>query len=157
MLLSKTSFTKDGSYLDPMNDIFSLYGNVSKDNSLSIFFRITYKKEPTFRQEFFGKFKKFFSRSRGAKKEEAPAEEKKITESDPIKDLKPELYMSIAYTIHSSDQFIKDNLEENVISVFSPFLKEGGVKKKLEETLTPMMYTHAINFFHIPTKINYVK
>ncbi len=45
VMKTKEEFTKDGSYLDPMTDIFAVFQNVDRNSTLKIAFEYTFKLE----------------------------------------------------------------------------------------------------------------
>ncbi len=63
--------------------------------------------------------------------------------------------LSIAYSINSEDKFAINNMESNIKSAFAPF--GGKFKVKSSPKFLPMTFGQAVNFFHIPTKINFAK
>jgi hypothetical protein len=65
--------------------------------------------------------------------------------------------MSIRYSISTKDSYVKENLTTILNSVFAPFLSEGSFVKKERAEWMPVSYSQAINVFHLPTKINFIK
>ena len=78
ILKTKEEFTRDGSYLDPMNEIFAVFQNVDKDSVLKICFEYTFKIEEDDLTKFLNGAKKVISymRNSGKKEEEKPEEKK---------------------------------------------------------------------------------
>ena len=79
VLKTKEEFTKDGSYLDPMTDIFAVFQNVDRDSQLKIAFEYTFKLEEDDLTKFFSFIGKIFSYlwRGGQKKKEETGEESK--------------------------------------------------------------------------------
>ena len=89
VIKTKDEFMKDGSYLDPMTDIFAVFQNVDKNSTLRIQFDYTFKLEEDDLTKFLWKVKKWVNYLWGAKKEEkADAKEEK-------KEPEKNLFMSI--------------------------------------------------------------
>ena len=152
VLKTKDEFTKDWSYLDPMNDIFAVFQNVDKDSNLRIEFDYTFKLEEDDFTKFMWKMKKgmkIFLGTYGKKQEtkdtDAPKEEPK------------DLLMSVRYSIKTKDPYTKEGLSKLLSSVFAPFLSSWSFEKKEIREWMPVSFSQAINMFHLPTKANFVK
>jgi hypothetical protein len=65
--------------------------------------------------------------------------------------------MSIRYSIKTDDAYTKENVKTLLDSVFAPFLTSGNFEKKEKAERMPVTFSQAINVFHLPTKINFVK
>ena len=65
--------------------------------------------------------------------------------------------MSIWYSIQTKDVYIKENISSLLNSVFAPFLANGSFVKKEKAEWMPVSFSQAINVFHLPTKINFIK
>ena len=84
LLATDKDFTKDGNYLDPMKDIFSVYENVDQMNNITIEFKYGFKKKEDPWKKYIDMLKKMVSVF--AKKEEKKEGEKKeAPEDDAIK------------------------------------------------------------------------
>lgn|GEM_PF-627614 len=59
VLATDKDFTKDGNYLDPMKDIFSVYENVDQLNNITLQFTYTFKKKDDPRKKYVDMIKKF--------------------------------------------------------------------------------------------------
>ena len=152
VLKTKEEFTKDGSYLDPMTDIFAVFQNVDKNSTLRIEFDYTFKLEEDDFTKFIWKIKKWMNYIwwGGAKKEEKKeGEEKKEEPKD--------LLMSIWYSIETADPYAKEWLTTLLNSVFAPFLSSWSFEKKEKKEWIPVSFSQAINVFHLPTKVNFIK
>lgn len=150
-LKTKEEFTKDGSYLDPMTDIFAVFQNVDRDSLLKIAFEYTFKFEEdelTKLFSFIGKIFSYIWRGGEKKKEEQTDQEPKIVQ---------DLFMSIRYSLQTKDPYMKDSLNTLLNSVFAPFLSSGNFVKKEKAEWLPVSFSQAINVFHLPTKINFIK
>jgi len=149
---TKDDFSKDGSYLDPMSDIFAVFQNVDKDSKLKVSFEYTFKLEEDDLTKFFNTLKKIFNYLwRGKEKKEEK------NEWGEEKEEKKDIFMSIRYSISTKDSYVKENLTTILNSVFAPFLSEGSFVKKERAEWMPVSYSQAINVFHLPTKINFIK
>lgn len=147
-LLTKDEFTRGGTYMDPMNGIFSLYNLVDANSKLDIYFNYTFKLPKT----FFEYVSKFIKRVWEPKKKDADGsgEEKKPEE-------KPEIFGSFSYKITTKDPYTQDTIKKNLIAAFAPFISNGSIKIKTSEKFQGMTHSQAVNFFHIPTMENFNK
>ncbi|HKL44545.1 MAG TPA: DUF87 domain-containing protein [Candidatus Absconditabacterales bacterium] len=140
---NKDFFTKDGSYMDPMRELLSLFNSVSSNDRLSIEFEYTFKLSKGL-GEYIGNLIKL---ARGSKKDKEEETEKK--------EEKKEIMLSIGYSLESKDNFAISNMNQNIKSAISSF--GGKFKIKSKAKFHPMTFGQAVNFFHIPTKTNFVK
>ena len=149
---NKEFFNKDGSYLDPMNDLLALFQNVDKKSRLDIFFDYTFKIEESAFQQAFGLFVKFVKWAWASEKkaEETGADKAKVEK-------KKEIYFSLSYAISTEDSYMKEGTEKNLTSVFAPFISSGKFKLKNKAVWHHCYFSDVINFFHIPTQVNFVK
>ena len=149
LLKTKEEFTRDGSYLDPMNEIFAVFQNVDKDSVLKICFEYTFKIEEDDLTKFLNGAKKVISYMRNSgKKEEEKPEEKKVEVN---------LFMNMRWQIQGNDPYVKESVGTTLGSVFAPFLAKGSWEKKEKAVWTPVSFSQVINLFHLPTKNNFVK
>ena len=149
VLKSKEEFSKDGSYLDPMTDIFAVFQNVDRNSMLKIAFEYTFKLEDSDLTKLFSFIEKVFSYLWwGSQKKD---------ESGETKETPKDLFMSIWYSIQTQDAYMKENLNALLNSVFAPFLSSGSFVKKEKTEWIPASFSQVINFFHLPTKINFIK
>lgn len=146
---TKEEFTKDGSYMDPMNDMFSLFTSIGKESSLTLNFEYTFKKEKT----TWDKIKKIIVMIRGKNKKKDEDEDK--DKKDDKK--KAEIFASIWYNLNSHDQYLEESVKNNITSIFSPFASDGSAKLKDKPVDKGMAFNQVSNFFHLPTKANFVK
>lgn len=82
-LLTKEEFTRGGTYMDPINGIFSLYNLVDQNSRLDLYFTYTFKLEKNFLQYMNAVFKRI--REPKKKNPDGTPAEKPIEE-------KPEIY-----------------------------------------------------------------
>lgn len=144
---SKENFVRDGSYMDPMNNIISIYNNISQNTELEIYITCKYKRV----KHFWEKVWDFVKRARnGSKKKEWEVVEKKV-------EVEPELFFSIGYKILSQDKYEIDSIKSAIKSAFAPFSEDGSMKIKDKEVYMPATHSQFINFFHVPTKTNFSK
>jgi len=147
-LLTKEEFTRGGTYMDPMNGIFSLYNMVDQNSRLDLYFTYTFK----LKKHFLQYINNVLKRIREPKKKNPDG-----TPIEKPKEEKPEIYGSFSYKITSKDHYAKENLKKNIIAVFAPFISNGKIKVKTSEKFHGMMHAQAVNFFHIPTMENFNK
>ncbi|MDR0370060.1 MAG: type IV secretion system DNA-binding domain-containing protein [Candidatus Peribacteria bacterium] len=150
----KEAFSKDGSYLDPMNDLLALFQNIDRKSRLDIFFDYTFKlPDPSAFQQamaLFVQFIKWAWASSDKKKEEHPEDADK-------KEKKKQIYFALSYAINTEDAFMRESIDRNLASVFAPFISDGKFSLKNKAVWTHCAFSEVINFFHIPTQINFVK
>jgi hypothetical protein len=144
-LNNKTFFTKDGSYMDPMRDILSLFNNASATEKLLIEFTYKFKVRKNIGEYLINLIKL----ARGNKK-------KNDEQTDDLveKEKENQLMMSISYNIESKDDFSIKNIDRNIKSALKQF--GGKAKIRTYPKFHPMTFDQAVNFFHIPTKENFV-
>ena len=149
----KDSFHKEGKYLDPMNDILSLFQNIDRKSRLDLFFDYTFKAGGPFKQamEALGKAVK---RARTVSDKKESSEED--TNSKPTKKTK-QIYFAISYAINTNDPYHKETIEKNLVSVFAPFVSNGKIKVRRTQKRNHFAFSEVINTFHIPTKDNFIK
>ena len=147
-LFTKDEFTRWGTYMDPMNGIFSLYNLVDQNSQLDIYFNYTFKLEKGFIQFLGDVFKRI--REPRKKNPDGTVAEKPV-------EIKPEIFWSFSYRITTKDVYIRESLKKNIIAVFSPFISNGKIKVKTSEKFHGMTHAQAQNFFHVPTMENFNK
>lgn len=137
----KEFFKKDGTYMDPMNNLFPLFINISEKDSLSINFTYTFKKETTLKDHII----KTAKRIRWTNENEEKEKEK----------IPWDCFLSISYCIKSNDIYSIENTEKNIKNALSVFGGKSKIKNK--SSYIELTFDQAVNFFHIPTKTNYIK
>ena len=138
-LNDKTFFTKDGSYMDPMRDILALFGNIASTDNLTIEFQYKFKEV----KNFFWYIKDFAKLVWWNNKNSEENGNQK------------ELFLSIAYALDSKDSFSHKNIDTNIKAALTQF--GAKIKIKTAPKFHGMKFDQAINFFHVPTKENFVK
>lgn len=142
---SKENFVRDGSYMDPFNNIVDIYNNISANSDLEIHFTCKYKKD----KKFWEKVWDFVKRARRWNK---------IDETKPeVVEKVPEVFSSIGFKITSKDKYEIETIKNNLKSAFAPFSEDWSIKIKEKETIMPLTHSQIINFFHMPTKVNFAK
>ena len=149
VLKLKDDFSKDGSYMDPMNEIFATFQGLDKDSVLKIVFEYTFKIEEDDLTIFLNKLGKMITYlwNGWAKKVEEKSEEKPVID----------LYMNMRWNLTTSDPYVKESITSVLGSVFAPFLAKGSFEKKPKPQWLPVRFAQVINLFHLPTKVNFVK
>lgn len=146
-ILSKEDFVRDGTYMDPMTTVLSLYNTIDADSNLDIIFTYTFKKNKTFFTILKGIIKRF--RKSKPKDGEEPKEEKK--------EIKPDLFMTIGYHVTSKDKYLVETTKANIKSAFATFFEKWAIKIIRKPKVNPMSYDQSVNFFHLPTLANFTK
>lgn len=152
---SKESFTKDGTYMDPFTDILAIYADIPKPTTLDIFVTIRFERDfNIFR--FLRKYgKKSYSYvSKGRDDED---DQYNTAGSQEDKKLEPNLLVSLGFAVNDADNSSKKQITASVKNAFAPFSDDGKIKFTNSPKLIPLAYSQAVNFFHIPTKVNYSK
>lgn len=147
-ILNKDEFTRWGTYMDPMNGIFSLYNLVDVNSQLDIYFTYTFKLSKT----FFEYLSKFIKRVWEPKKKKADG-----TNEEKKPEIKPEIFASFSYKITTKDPYTQDTIKKNLVAAFAPFISNGSMKIKTSEKFQGMTHSQVGNFFHIPTMENFNK
>ena len=149
----KEAFHKEGKYLDPMNDVLSLFQNIDRKSRLDLFFDYTFKTGSAFKQamDALGKvIKRAWSTS---DKKEAADEDGKDKQTKK----KKQVYFALSYAITTEDSYNKEGIEKNLTSVFAPFVSNGKFKVRRTQLRNHCAFSEVINPFHIPTKDNFIK
>ncbi len=151
---SKATFTRDGSYIDPLKDVLSVFNTVDKNSTLNVVFKVKYSITKTFMQKVFdniGKGIQFFffkKKDEGDKKDDKKEETKDQTD----------MFIQIGFFVSSSNPVLKDSVQKTFKSIMNIFVLKGGVQIKYN---TPKYHkmdrSQFCNFFHIPTKANYTQ
>ena len=146
-----STFQKEWSYLDPMNDILSLFQNVPNNSSLTLFFDYTFKLEESPIKQARNAVSKVVKRAR------APTEKKDEKWEKKTEEIKNEILLSLSYSLITKDSWTSDAVKLNLISAFSPFVTKWSCEFKSKKIWHNCSFSEAVNLFHIPTKINFVK
>lgn len=152
---SKEAFTKDGTYMDPFTDILAIYADIPKPTTLDIFVTIRFERNFNifrFLRKYGKKSYNYISQGRDDEDDQynagGPSEDKK---------LEPNLLISLGFAINDADSATTKQITASVKTAFAPFSDDGKIKFKNSPKLIPLAYNQAVNFFHIPTKVNYSK
>jgi len=68
-----------------------------------------------------------------------------------------EIFLAMGFALQTSDHYLVTNIQDNIEKTFGIFLQKGKLKIRSYAKYHPMSRSQAINFFHIPTKTNFVK
>ena len=157
IIATRDTFAKEGSYMDPLREVFSLYETIDKESSLSIVYSYQFKKKLSDREKFVARFKKLFS-GKSKVEEKADSDEASKKEDSLLKqNLKPQLSMGMGFSLTTNDPVLPASTLTNVVSVFHIFSPEGSVKIGKKPSRIKVSRNQASNFFHLPTTVNFVK
>ncbi len=147
----KDSFSKEGKYMDPMREIFSVFQNIDKDSTLKIVANYTFKPEKSPFQSAIGVVSSIVSYLRNSgRKEETDSKTPEI-------ETKPDLFIKYYYCLDSKDTYLKESVDNILSSVFAPFISNGKFKIKNKSPWIPTHFDEVVNFFHLPTQENFTK
>ena len=147
-----SDFKKEWSYLDPMNDLLSLFQNVPSNSTLTLFFDYTFKlEESAWKQAWdtFAKVVKWARAPTGWKKEEKTEEKKEEMEN--------QIFFSLSYSLITDNSATADAVQWNLTSVLAPMITKWSCEFKERRIWHYCRFSEVVNFFHIPTKVNFVK
>jgi len=151
-VLTKQDFTKDWSYMDPMNDIFALLQNIPKEWTLSIYFSYTFIKHPSLLSKLWQWTVFLVNKIRWNSPDELSKKEQEEEDAN-----KPRIYLSIGYAMRDIEQDVRNPLRSDIISAFSPFSGSGKITIKEQPVYNHFTFGQVVNFFHLPTMTNFVK
>ena len=145
-------FQKEWNYLDPMNDLLSLFQNVPKNDVLTLFFDYTFKLDESVLKQARNTVAKVVKRAW------APSENKdeKKDGENPTK-IENQIYFSLSYSLTTDNSLTKEAVESNLLSVLAPFITKWSCKFKQRRIWHFCRFSEVVNLFHIPTKTNFVK
>jgi len=147
-----SSFQKEWSYLDPMNDLLSLFQNVPSDSILTLFFDYTFKLEESAWKQARNTFSKVVKRARSSNDEK---KEKKT--DDKKEEIENQIFFSVSYSLITDSSSTISAIEWNLISVLAPFITKWSCEFKPRRIWHYCKFSEVVNLFHIPTKVNFVK
>ena len=151
---SKEAFTKDGTYMDPFTDILAIYADIPKPTTLDVFVTIRFERNfNIFR--FLRKYGKKWYSYRSQWRDDTDDDHNAWSKEE--KNLEPNLLVSLWFAINDADSITKKQITASVKNAFAPFSDDGKIQFKNRPKLIPLAYSQAVNFFHIPTKVNYSK
>ena len=145
------NFKKEGSYLDPMNDLLSLFQNVPSDSTLTLFFDYTFKLEESALKQAWDVFAKVVKWAR------APSGKKEEKSEDKVKEIENQIFFSLSYSLITDNSITSDAVQTNLNSVLAPFVTKWSCEFKDRRIWHYCRFSEVVNFFHIPTKVNFVK
>ncbi len=155
---TKDFFVQDGTYIDPMRDLFSLFSSVPKQSTLLLMVSYKFFEQQTLTQQLMKLAKAGVSLARnGGKKEEVKEGDAKIDEEDKVKQYQQttkEIYVKLGFTINNADDYVREAAFDNIKKAIATFLTKGKMKIKSTPVFNAMSRSQAVNFFHIPTKAN---
>ena len=146
-----SDFQKEWNYLDPMNDLLSLFQNIPSDSTLTLFFDYTFKLEESAWQQAWEVFKKIIKRAW------APTVKKEEKSEDKNAKLENQIYFSLSYSLTTDNWATASAVEWNLASVLAPMITKWSCEFKPKRIRHHSRFSEVVNFFHIPTKINFVK
>lgn len=154
-LQSKSDFSKDGSYMDPLKDVLSLFESIDITSTLTLRYDYVFWFTKTRRQELTAFLSDGWKAIRWSNQPATPEKEWESKESEISKD--PNVFLSLSYQIDSPDQSTQEQVKMHIQSVYSLFLRSGSIKIDKKSDYKGMTRDEAVNFFHLPTKENYTK
>lgn len=150
VIATDKDFTKDGDYLDPMKDIFSVYENIDQMNNITLQFTYSFKKKDDPRKKYVDMIKKFISFL--AKKEEKKEGEEKKEEDEGMK-----FGLSIGFGTSITDPTRQQGVKMAMKSLFNKFVQKGGASIVPESKSVKLTLPQLVNFFHLPTNDYFIK
>lgn len=146
-ILSDVDFNKNWVYLDPFKDLISSYYDVTKELwTLNIYFDVVFKWKSFFLLEWIKKAIKM--REKADEKSDKPTENPK--EQKNIK-------FRAWFVISSNNELLKNHLQKNILSSFDKFKKWWKIEPSSSQKYIKLSMSQIVNFFHLPTKENYIK
>ena len=146
-----SSFQKEWNYLDPMNDLLSLFQNVPNDSILTLFFDYTFKLEESAWKQAWNVITKVVKRAR------SPTDKKEDKSEEKSKEIENQIFISLSYSLTSNNSWTVWAVETNLLSVLAPMITKWSCEFKQRRIWHYCRFSEVVNFFHIPTKINFVK
>lgn len=98
-------FHKEGNYLDPMNDLLSLFQNVPSDSILTLFFDYTFKLEESGWRQAWDAIAKVVKRAR------APTGKKEEKSEEKTKEIENQIFFSLSYSLLTENSATKDAVQ----------------------------------------------
>lgn len=146
------AFQKDWTYMDPMNDLLSVFQSIPSQSTLTLFFDYTFKFEESVRLQARHTFTKIIKRAR------APSEKKEENSEEKKEEIENQIYFSMSYSLETKDSFTADAVQTNLSSVLAPWITKWSCWfNKKKKIWNYCRFSEVVNFFHIPTKTNFVK
>lgn len=139
LLRTKAEYTKDGTYMDPLKDIMSIYSTVKQEDTVSIMFTMNFKPQLS----FWTKARQWLVKAWSTKKKVT-----KETEWSNDDVSLPEVYVKIEYGV-----VWQQSISDNIISTFKSFFVDGEAKRLPQKAnYLALTRDQAVNLFHLPTK-----
>jgi hypothetical protein len=88
-----SDFQKEGNYLDPMNDLLSLFQNVPSKSTLTLFFDYTFKLEESAWKQAWNTFSKVVKRAR------SPTDKKEEKAEEKAEEPENQIFFSLSYSL----------------------------------------------------------
>lgn len=151
VIATDKDFTKDGDYLDPMKDIFSVYETVDAMSNMTIEFKYGFKKKDDPWKKYVEMIKKIFTFvfHKEEKKEEG---EKKDAEEDVMK-----FGLTVGFGTSYTDPAKQQGVKMAMKSVFNKFVQKGEAAISHESKSVKLTLPQMVNFFHVPTNDYFIK
>ncbi|MEI7477233.1 MAG: FtsK/SpoIIIE domain-containing protein [bacterium] len=144
-LMSDKDYMKEGSYLDPMKDMFGIFDNVDTTDTLTISYYYQFKKEKSKWDAISAAIGKMWK-----KITEKPEAEKTDAEKEKPEDaIKCSVSIGVVYqpTTTQMAQGVKLTMK----ALFSKYIHKGSVTVTPERKSTICTLSQVVNFFHLPT------
>lgn len=145
-----SDFQKEWSYLDPMNDLLSLFQNVPSDSTLTLFFDYTFKLEESAWKQAWDVFAKVVKRAW------SPTNKKEET-WEKTEEVENQIFFSLSYSLSTNNSSTAGAVQMNLLSVLAPMITKWSCEFRERRIWNYCSFSEVVNFFHIPTKINFVK
>ena len=148
-----TSYTQSWSYMSPFHDILSLFNTVDVESTLTIQITLQFNKEKSIFDKAITLTKDIiFWKSKSA------TQETTWESLQTISSITPELRCRIWCHINSNNLIIKQGLRDQFLMLMKWFITAGKIElKTTPSSMTPMLRSQIVNFFHIPTQQHFTK
>ena len=143
-IYTDNDFTKNGQYLDPRRDVLSLYDNINQGNSLTILFIYKFGSKKSLLENIWN----------GISRVSSEIWEKwidKVTEKIQI-DNNIQLKFGVGYTTTIWDTYIRQQVENNLKSIFGKYSNKWSVWISTNNKLIDIYINQAVSFFHFLDK-----
>lgn len=143
--LTDADFKKDWVYLDPMKDLVSLFHNMSyMHGDVWLVFNYKFKVNKSLIRKVFD-----YTKSKPAAPQ--PTDNNKVDFKSHV------VAFSVWFQVNCTDQIIASSIKNDLKSAFAKFLKWWRLSIKPVPKFIPIWIESVVNFFHIPTKDNFIK
>lgn len=151
VLATDKDFTKDGDYLDPLKDLFSVYETVDPMNNVTIEFKYTFKKKEDPRKKYVEMLKKILSFA-FKKDEKKEGDDKKEEEDETMK-----FGLSVGFGMSYAEPAKQQGVKMAMKSLFNKFVQKGEASISPDAKSSKLILPQLVNFFHIPTNDYFIK